>query len=281
MYDLAIAIAIIGALSVGVFGAVRLVARRLSPAAGASVLAVTLVLIIAYALLLHSRLLLARLLPLSNAIVLGNWFPILISACAAVVVSQHKLPSWRRAVLTAILCCLAIACLLYPLRCNAPKAGHPCTVDGVCLQTTPASCSPCAAATLLQQHDIAATESEMMRLCLTHRKATGQLGLYRGLKLKTRDTKWNVQVFSATPQGLQQSAHFPALLLVKLIPGKNVDRRYQEQWGWEPGQGHAVVVFSYDGQRADVGDPSVGREFWSREDLNVLWQGQGLRLVRR
>jgi hypothetical protein len=121
----------------------------------------------------------------------------------------------------------------------------------------------------------------MMRLCLTHRRATGQLGLYRGLKLKTRDTTWDVEPFTGTPADLQESAQFPVLLLVKLIPGQNVDPRYQQQWGWEPGQGHAVVVFSFDGQQADMGDPSLGREFWSRRDLEILWQGQGLRLVRR
>lgn len=281
MYDLAIAGVAILALSTGVFWSVRLAARRLSSTASVLLLALALSLIIVYALLLHNSLLLAKIVPLSSVIVLGNWFPILLSVCAATVVSQDKLPSWRRAALTIVLFGLAIACLLYPLRCNPPTAGHPCTVDGVCLQTTPASCSPCAAATLLRQHGIAATEAEMMRLCLTHHKATGQLGLYRGLKLKTRGTEWDVQPFSTTSQDLQQSGQFPVLLLVKLVPGRNVDRRYQEQWGWEPGQGHAVVVFDFDGQRADVGDPSVGREFWSSEDLDVLWQGQGLRLVRR
>jgi hypothetical protein len=281
MNDLATAVVILLALSIGVFWAVRVAARRLSPAAGVLLLALTLALIVAYALLLHGSLLLAKLLPLSSVIVLGNWFPILISVCAAVVVSQDKLPKWRRAALTIVLVCLAVGCLLYPLRCNPPRAGHSWTVDGVCLQTTQASCSPCAAATLLRQHGIAATETEMMRLCLTHRNATWQLGLYRGLKIKTRNTEWDVEPFSSTPDDLEQSGQFPVLLLVKLVPGQVVDRRYQEQWGWEPGLGHAVVVFDFDGQLADVGDPSVGREFWTLKDIDVLWQGQGLRLVRR
>jgi hypothetical protein len=30
-----------------------------------------------------------------------------------------------------------------------------------------------------------------------------------------------------------------------------------------------------------LGDPSVGREQWSLRDLEVLWHGTGLRLVRR
>jgi hypothetical protein len=45
---------------------------------------------------------------------------------------------------------------------------------------------------------------------------------------------------------------------------------------------HTVVLFGVtsDG-KVDIGDPSVGRELWDVADLNVLWQGNGFRLVAR
>lgn len=71
-------------------------------------------------------------------------------------------------------------------------------------------------------------------------------------------------------------------LASKSSDATNVDPRYAQEWGWIPGLRHAVVLF---GKKADgnldIGDPSVGREAWTVDDLRVLWHGQGLRLVPR
>ncbi len=56
----------------------------------------------------------------------------------------------------------------------------------------------------------------------------------------------------------------------------------KNEWGWTPGVGHTVVVFGFtDDGRVEVGDPAVGREHWTVDDLRVLWNGEGLRFVRR
>jgi hypothetical protein len=57
------------------------------------------------------------------------------------------------------------------------------------------------------------------------------------------------------------------------------DPRFETEWGWIPGMGHAVVALS----RAPNGgfiiaDPAVGLELWSESQLETLWQGNGLRV---
>ena len=47
------------------------------------------------------------------------------------------------------------------------------------------------------------------------------------------------------------------------------------------GKRHAVVVFGFlPNGKLDIGDPSVGRESWNTESLAVLWNGEGIQLVR-
>jgi hypothetical protein len=55
-----------------------------------------------------------------------------------------------------------------------------------------------------------------------------------------------------------------------------------EQYGWQPGVRHAVVVLEADpaGAWLEIADPSYGRERWPTQDLDVLWDGRALHLVR-
>jgi hypothetical protein len=89
-----------------------------------------------------------------------------------------------------------------------------------------------------------------------------------------------VEVIQSDVDRLLDDDRWPVLLLVKLEHDADVDPRYQRDWGWTPGVGHAVVIFGRVGKdRLDVGDPSIGREQWLVRDLRVLWQGRGLPLV--
>jgi hypothetical protein len=154
--------------------------------------------------------------------------------------------------------------------------------DGVSRQSTDATCSAAAAATLLRAHDIPATEREMAELCLTRRQGTNWQGLYRGLKLKTAGTPWDVEVFHCNLRELQATLSGPAILTVQLGPNQT-DQRYIDDFGWIPGLSHSAVLFRFspDGLLVEMGDPSVGREEWSTDDLRILWTGKGMRLVRR
>ena len=106
-------------------------------------------------------------------------------------------------------------------------------------------------------------------------------GLYRGLRLKTDGTPWKVEVFRGDVAALRAWPG-PAILSVRLDRGGGVDPRYERLWGWTPGLNHTVVFYRFRGDgKADVGDPSVGREHWRAEDVRVLWHGDGMRLVSR
>src|SRR5207253_1045390 len=128
---------------------------------------------------------------------------------------------------------------------------------------------------------IPATEAEMARLCLSGRAGTPLYGLFRGLKLKTRDTNWDVELISLNIDDLRRENALPAVLVAELTDAKAADRRYSEDWGWIPGVQHAVVAFRIDERRVEIGDPAIGRERWLLEALRVLWHGVALKLVPR
>lgn len=151
--------------------------------------------------------------------------------------------------------------------------------NGVAMQTSWATCSPAAAATLLRAEGINKSESEMIPLCLTDSSGTPTLGLYRGIKLVADGQNRSVNVLDETLDEMWNRDDWPVLMAVELPYGVD-DRRYVDQWGWIPGMGHSVVALGLtsDGQRMLVGDPSVGLEQWSKDDLRVLWHGNGIRL---
>jgi hypothetical protein len=152
-----------------------------------------------------------------------------------------------------------------------------------CVQTTDLTCTAACAATLLNAHGIRATEQEMAELCLT-REGTQWQGLYRGLKLKTARTPWDVEVVLGGLDHLRALDHGPAILAAGVPRGAAVARIYTERYGWTPGEWHSVLFFGFRHQGlVAMGDPTpdIGRENWTEEDLRVLWRGRGMRLIPR
>jgi len=235
MWDIYWGIAVILIASGGVFlGGFRL-ARRVSKRWNAAVAFVTVLLTSSFALFVYGSLVLARWLSLSNAIVIGNALPLGAAFLAGMVLGQRGIRRWRRVAFSAALAITGVYALIEPL-CVSPPQGDDYWTNGVCLQSNDAACSPAAAATLLRHHGIEATEQEMIVLCLTGRKATRQLGLYRGLKKKTIHTPWRVEVFRSNVDRLRREARWPVVLPVKLrrespqmetgapgFPGKRLD----------------------------------------------------------
>jgi hypothetical protein len=229
----------------------------------------------------HDNLRLAEALPLTNLIVVGDVLPmeggLLVGLAWPLIQGGRR----RRLVVIVPLVCICLYQANWPLFARTPAVGDKWR-DGVCRQTSPATCGPAAAATLLQANSISATEGEMAQLCLTTSKGTSLLGLYRGLKIKTRDTAWDVRTFVGTRQELAAMIKGPVILSVGLETGANVDPRYAKSWGWIPGVSHTVVLFHFDGDdRIEVGDPAVGRESWSLDDLDALWHGEAIYLTKR
>ncbi|NND98954.1 MAG: peptidase C39 [Pirellulaceae bacterium] len=223
----------------------------------------------------------ARLVPDSAAIIYTNFAAIFAGLAAGWAWRLPKTPAWRRGGLAVLLGGASLAAVCWPLLSIAlrpPPAGGDQWQDGVALQTSWATCSPAAAATLFRAENIDVSERELIPLCLTDRSGTPTLGLYRGVKLIAQRHNRDVQIVDPDLDQLLSDNDWPVLLAVEL-PFGTEDRRYTEQWGWIPGMGHSVVAI---GQTPEggiiVGDPSVGLEIWSKADLNVLWQGNGMRV---
>ena len=283
MADLHTAIAIVVVSSVGTLLLGLRVGRRISNRSATFACGLTVAFLIAHVSLISDRLWVTRILPVSNVVILGDLLPPAVCFLAGLawrVIPGHPL---RRGVLIAILTGLCVhrsfrTAFAVPPGPLAERWRH-----DVCLQTSPATCSAAAAATLLCAHGIDATEAEMARLCLSTERGTSNHGLYRGLKLKTAGTAWDVEAFHTDAAGLRAAPGL-AILSVRLDPTPGVDPRYEKLWGWTPGVAHSVVFFGFvpDAHgKVEIGDPAAGREHWSARDVDVLWHGEGLRLARR
>lgn len=231
-------------------------------------------------LVLRHSAIFARVIPWADVIALGNLSPL---AIALLVAMLFRLRSGNIAFSIILAVALGGAGTWQSYRwLFDPK---PETNDRwrgiVCMQTSGATCSAAAAATLLGMHDIPTTESEMADLCLTTLDGTSQLGLYRGLCIKTRGTPWKVEVFGGDIERVYASA--PAVISVGIGRFQDVDPRYEREWSWSRGVLHTVVFLGTvrDGKRVYVADPGVGQEQWMRENAKTLWKGAGFRLVKR
>jgi len=223
----------------------------------------------------------ARLIPVSAAIIYSNLASIFAAIAAAWAWRLPGTPKWRRATLATLLSVCSLVAILWPLLSIAlrpPPVGGDHWADGVAKQTSWATCSPAAAATLFNGEGIAVSEAEMIPLCLTDYAGTPTLGLYRGVKLIANRHDRRVVLLDGGLPRLIADDDWPVLLSVSLPFGVE-DRRFVEQWGWIPGMGHSVVVMGRtDNGSFIVGDPAVGLEFWSEADLDLLWQGVGMRV---
>ena len=284
MGDLYVAIALMLLLSLGLFALVVRSARRLSRGAASGLLVLCVGLLVLFTWILADGLWLARLIPLTSVVILGDWTPLLVAAAAGLAWGRMPGAARRRAVLLVPLAGLCLWRSYARLGQDLPPLNDDRWRRGVCLQTSDASCSAAAAATLLRERGIDATEAEMARLCLTRGAGTPMLGLYRGLKLKTAGTAYEVEPFHTDLTGLRSlAADGPVILSVGLPRDTaGLDSRYERLWGWTPGVRHTVVLFGFaENSEVEIGDPAAGREHWSAADLPVLWGGDGLRLVRR
>ena len=232
-----------------------------------------------------------RWLPVRNLVVVGNWTPVIAAALAGMAWGQigpdgGRSGGWapvRRTLVLGPFVGLS-AWLAWGPAFAEPPMTRPMVDEGVWMQSTDATCTAAAAATLLNAAGIDASEGGMAERCLTTPQGTAMWGLYRGLRLKTDGTPWRVEVVGSTLTDLRAAgaAGTPVILNAGLLPGERADPSYSLLYGWTPGMMHTVVCFGFDADgRARIADPTTGRERWSADDLDTLWHGQALRLVRR
>jgi hypothetical protein len=283
MADIYLGVALILAISLGIF-VVTLGISRISPRIVCNVLALlTVVGMLVYIRYCWYNVWLTTLLPLSNLIVLGNWFPLATAFLAGLAWKTVPGGPIRKMVPVVALFIAGAYSILSPVLGEPPQCGNRWSREGICIQTTQITCTPACAATMLRLHGIEATEREMARLCLT-RKGTSWMGLYHGLKRKTAGTKWDVEVVSCRADELRELCTSPMILTVGLHDVTRHDAAYRTEEGWIPGVDHSVVLLEFRSPNwIEVADPSpeIGLECWRMDDLNVLWRGPAVRLVPR
>ena len=236
----------------------------------------------AYMLWIWDRPVLARILPYSNAIVLGNWLPIAAAFFIGVCIQTQSIAFIRRFVLATALGCLCGFSLISPLLGDAPECGildHSGRIFE--FQTTRQTCSAACAAGLLRLHGIDATEEELATLCLT-RSGTHWLGVFRGLKIKTAGTEWDVIVEEVTPKQLTHSENTSGVLALTFKP-EAAEHSIESGFGTEVG--HTVVCLGtcQKSETLEVFDPSpdYGFESWNVRILADVQTAILLRLVSR
>ena len=142
MWDLIVAAVIVAVLSVVLFQAGRVFARRL-PVLTAGLALAAAAWVVWFATTLHGTLAMATIVPFENAIILSNAIPFAAALLAGIIGAQPAVPWWRRTSIAAILVGLA----WWTNLCHffrEPQASHDLwSVNRVCLQTTPSSCSAC------------------------------------------------------------------------------------------------------------------------------------------
>jgi hypothetical protein len=226
---------------------------------------------------------LTTLLPYSNLIVVGNWFPLAAGLLGGFAWRRVPGRFVRKSLSVASLAAVAGYAAISPTLGELPACGNVWD-DEICVQTTSNTCTPACAATLLRLYGIDADEADMAELCLT-REGTTWMGLYRGLKRMTGGTRWDVEVLECGPDQLLAISDSPMILSVGLngnVVGLGDPR--VEEWGWRPGAGHSVVMLGKDdanGWRIADPAPGYGAESWSAENLRTLFRGTAIRLVER
>jgi hypothetical protein len=270
--DILIALAVMLVISAIVAYLGAKLGRRLPPRASLLLAIFAAGVLVAYAIWYLDDIVLARIFPLANVIVYGNPQGPAMGLLAGLAAVRMPGSPRRRAVLVVPLLIVGLWRVISPVTGAPPPIGPNRWTNDVCRQSSKSSCSAASAATVLRSIGIDANEREMIRECLTHAEGTATLGLFRGLKVKTRGTAWEVVPFSGDADSL---AHAPLLAVISIgLPGLPRE--------WLGGANHSVVIFGVDASGTfDVGDPFAGRQRWTRDQLRAAYAGEGIGVGRR
>lgn len=299
MIDLTWALTVLLALSIVLFYFGARIASV--PLVSNAVAILVTVFVIGFATQVHGRLLLARVVPLSNVIILGNCLPLAAALLAGILRGRQSREPWRKTVLAFAL--LAAGWLTVVWNTNPrhfPSANR--FRSGVCLQSSSVTCGACSVVTLLHYHQIESKEDEMAEICLTNGRGTNLLGIYRGLKLKTEGTAYDVRVIQCSYDELRRLKSGPMVVSVRVLaeptrsssfqaavapPSDSAYRAKLDETlrGLLGRCDHCVVFFGFTKNNTVlVGDPSnhdSGLVQWSEDAFRRSWLGEGFCLERR
>jgi hypothetical protein len=280
MWDLLMSLAIMTGLTLALVAAGAYLQLRASRRTQQTAILLAVCVMGIYLSCLWNSPLLVSLLPFSSAVILGNWLVPCGGFLSGVLVFNRGIHPLRRGLLGCSLLLLSAYSLAGPVLGTAPRCANVEFERILEFQTTDTTCSAACAAGLLRLHGIAATEREMASLCLT-RRGTHWLGVYRGLKLKTAGTEWDVVAERLTIPQILSAGSTPGVLSLSLS-GWAASRT--EDSALAGLAGHSVVLLGtrQPGEVA-VFDPSpdYGFDVWTEAALCGVDSAIRLRLVSR
>ena len=223
---------------------------------------------------------LVRFIPSSAVMVYGNLALPLTGLLIGGAWHSLKTPIGQRLTLLIPLALLGFQRSFWHVFRPPPVLSAPNWRDGICRQSTPSTCSAAAAATALHALGITVTEAEMANLCRTTAGGTSAVGLYRGLTLKTRGTRFELHLYRSVEDFWNRSTG-PAVVNLRYVADDSGNPLFR-LLGGRPGDGHSVVVLSRseDG-RLTIGDPLSGLQTWTPDELRSMWRGPAYALEPR
>lgn len=197
-----------------------------------------------------------RLLPYDAYAAVANWYyeiPTLYLIGAGVAAAWAS--RWKRDLLLVLggLFVVRVGWVLWESRDPGDRLTGRVQSDGVCLQSTPFSCSAAASASLLWHHGVATDEREMARLCDTREGVfggTSDIGVFVALRKKVGD-----RVRAGAPE--LDALPTPCIVSVRLTPTLY----------------HSIVVREVRGAEVVVMDPIHGILRLPRGDFLRRWTG--------
>ena len=226
-----------------------------------------------------------RVLPVPTLIMLGNWHAMMACFFAGVYLATAAVSFRRRMVVGPATLVLSGYSIVAPILGSPPVCSEVHGSQILITQSTKWTCSPAAGASLLRLYGIEATEAQMADLCLT-RQGTHWQGLYRGLKVMTEGTPWDVVARRYSTDEVVSMDSMPAILSVNM----NTAALRQREHGFHSSVGHTVLALRSRPSQSNrqqtyvtVFDPSpnFGIEAWGPELLESVEYGVVLRLVPR
>ena len=239
-----------------------------------------------YSSLVVGRLEITSLVSSGTAIFTTNVTPVLILFCVGLAWHlpnvKPRIHHLRVAAMAALSVVFFFAPLIRPWLRPVAMDEPPRFEDGVCLQSHSATCAAAAAVTLLQNHGVGVSESEMIQTCLTSCEGTEPLGLYRGLFNQTKSRSITPRLASTDSSLWQAQNMFPVLALVTFRDDVSAKSGSLNRILGRQGDGHAIVVF---GQSANgdfmIGDPAFGRTVWDQATFRHRFSGHAIYLAKR
>jgi hypothetical protein len=236
--------------------------------------------LLTHALYLNDNLLLAQFFPTANAIVWANPQLPISAMLAGLAWPILDTPRWQRILLVTAITALAVYRAESAIIGTPPVVDQPHWNSDVCQQTTLSTCSDAAAATALRAVGIMTSEKEMAELCLTTVAGTTDLGLYRGLKIKTDSSPYRVQIFIGNVDEFLRLPPAPSIVSIRLSSHYSSGKTFIPI---RPGDRHSIVLLrQLENGRIDIADPYTGRhQQYAPADLQSSWTSTALRLVPR